>query len=723
MSIFLNFIRRSLNRTVLTVLAFSVALVMLVVIYMTTSNQTKTMISEMERSSENLANTIYGGIKYPMSVGDSESIEKELIEIQKQGNDTEVFICDLNKDIIYSTHTEKIKSNISNYITDKNIIRGLDNIVEMSNHPTLSFEEKEQTGQHLVHIHAIQNEKDCYHCHGSSRKVIGSMVIKVNTEQNYAAIASARNRTALVSIFGVFATIALIYTMLTKLVRHPIENLAEKAKRLAEGDLSVSVDVKTEDEVGILGATFNYMVRSIKDQMEYANSLKTAIIDPLFVVNTDMIVTYMNNTCEEITGYTKEEVEGKVTCSDLFNSDVCDIACPMKQGFEKGEGIKGSRVTITNRHGKVIPVMISTSPLRDATGKFIGGLEVFRDITPVLEAEKLKYVEETAALEEEQRKYLEQRVSSLSMVLSQASEGNLNVRAEILGKKDAMDMIARHINSMFDNLEKLYERISSFSKELEFKVEERTAMLNEKTHLLEQANKELEAFAYSVSHDLRAPLRGIAGFSKILLDEYSAELDDRCKHYLARIDNSTKRMSTLIEDILALSRAGRTELQLRIVKFNDIINYVIRDFSEEIESRGISIRIGEVPAIKCDSILMQTVFSNIISNAIKYTLEKESPEIEIGFDEEKKSIFVKDNGIGFDMQYHDKIFQVFQRLHLPEEYEGTGIGLAIVKRIIDRHHGKVWAESEQGKGTTFFVKLPKGGVDDKGTIKHSTRGG
>jgi PAS domain S-box-containing protein len=447
------------------------------------------------------------------------------------------------------------------------------------------------------------------------------------------------------------------------------------------------------------------MVKNIKDQIEYANSLRTAIIDPLFIINTDMIVTYLNEACEEITGYTKEEVEGKMTCRELFKGNLCDIACPMKLCFKEGEGVKGSRVTITNRNGKTIPIMISTSPLRDATGKIIGGLEIFQDITAVLNAEKLKYVEETAAREEKQRRYLEERVKSLSEVLSYASGGNLSVRANVMGKNDAMDKVVEHVNAMLDNLEKLYEEISSFSKELELKVEERTAILNEKTHLLEQANTELEAFAYSVSHDLRAPLRGIAGFSRILIDEYSTQLDDRCKHYLNRINNSTNRMSTLIDDILALSRAGRTELQLKSVKFNNIINDVIKDFREEIESGGISLKIGEIPAIRCDQTLMQTVFSNLISNAIKFTREKERPEIEIGYDQEKGTIFVKDNGIGLDMQYRDKIFQAFQKLHLPEEYEGTGIGLAIVKRIVNRHHGKVWVESEPGKGTTFYIKL------------------
>ena len=716
-----KFIRKRLSRTILLILTVSVTFVMLVIIYMTTSNQTKIMVAEMERSAEVLAHTIYASIKYPMSVGDSASIEKELIDMREERKGVDVLICDFNNRIIYATHEDKIKSNLANHIYSKNALQALNNMLKTGEHQPAFFEDKSPDGRYLVHVHPILNQKECYHCHGSFRKVLGSMVIRMNTEQTHAAIASARNRTMLMSIFGMCAIIALTYFMLNKLVRRPVESLAKRAKRLAEGDLSVSVDVKTEDEIGVLGTTFNYMVRSVKDQIEYATSLRTAIIDPLFIVNPEMIVTHLNEACEDITGYTKEEVEGKMTCSNLLNSDICDIACPIKQSFEKGEAVKGLRATITNRAGENIPITVSASFLRDSTGKLLGGLEIFQDITAVLDAERLKYIEKTAAREEKQRKYLEDRVKSISEVLSHVSDGNLDVRVEVLGKSDAMDKIAQHINNMLDNLEKLYERISSFSKELELKVEERTAMLNEKTNLLEQANKELEAFAYSVSHDLRAPLRGIAGFSKILLDEYSAQLDDRCKHYLDRINNSTNRMSSLIDDILTLSRAGRTELQLKPVEFSDIINNAIKDFREEIESRGVYLRIGEVPAIRCDPTLMQAVFSNLISNAIKFTHEKERPEIEIGFDEKKDAIFVKDNGIGFDMQYRDKIFQVFQKLHLPDEYEGTGIGLAIVKRIIDRHHGKVWAESEPGKGTTFFVKLPKGGVDDKETIKHSAR--
>lgn len=223
---------------------------------------------------------------------------------------------------------------------------------------------------------------------------------------------------------------------------------------------------------------------------------------------------------------------------------------------------------------------------------------------------------------------------------------------------------------------------------------------------LAEANGELESFAYSVSHDLRAPLRNIDGFAKILLDEYKDRLDRTGLHYLERVRKGTLRMARLIDDILTFSRAGRQELQVRQVDADFLVRDVLRDFAEDIKTRNITVRIDKLPAILCDSVMIRNVFANLISNAIKYTSNKEHPAIAIGFIEKKKAIFVEDNGVGFDMQYHDKIFQVFQRLQLPEAYEGTGIGLAIAKRIIERHNGSIWGESRPGRGAIFYVMLP-----------------
>lgn len=235
----------------------------------------------------------------------------------------------------------------------------------------------------------------------------------------------------------------------------------------------------------------------------------------------------------------------------------------------------------------------------------------------------------------------------------------------------------------------------------------------EKNHALEMSNleiekafMELESFAYSVSHDLRAPLRNIDGFSKILLDEYAEKLDDRARHYLTRVRNGTQKMSLLIDDMLTFSRIGRTELQFKRMNCDEIISPILEYYASEIEKRKVRVILQELPEINCDPALMQSLFANLISNAFKYSRDAEQPEIIIGYDKNKKAIFVRDNGVGFEMKYHDKVFQVFQRLHLPEEYEGTGIGLAIVKRIAERHHGRVWAESGLGKGATFYIDLP-----------------
>jgi signal transduction histidine kinase len=240
---------------------------------------------------------------------------------------------------------------------------------------------------------------------------------------------------------------------------------------------------------------------------------------------------------------------------------------------------------------------------------------------------------------------------------------------------------------------------------------EKNVIIRNANNELTAANKELEAFAYSVSHDLRAPLRNIDGFSKIVLEEYGDMLEGSGEHYLNRVRNGALKMSQLIDDMLSFSRAGRTELRLENVAMNRLINNTLRDFSEVIKERDIDVKVGEMPEVLCDQKMIQHVFANLVSNAIKYSSEVDRPSIEIGFDKGKEAFFVRDNGIGFEMQYHDKIFQVFQRLQLPEEYEGTGIGLAIVKRLVERHHGNIWAESEQGDGATFFVKLPLDGME------------
>jgi PAS domain S-box-containing protein len=234
--------------------------------------------------------------------------------------------------------------------------------------------------------------------------------------------------------------------------------------------------------------------------------------------------------------------------------------------------------------------------------------------------------------------------------------------------------------------------------------------LGKRTTELEAINKELEAFAYSISHDLRAPLRHIVGFTELLQKNASSLLDEKGRRYLMTILESAKRMGILIDDLLAFSRIGRAETRETMVSFEQLVKEVQSEVWHDTEGRNITWRVGPLPDLYGDRAMLKLALVNLISNAIKFTRHCPYPEIEIGCAEKPKEgvvLFVRDNGVGFDMKYVNKLFGVFQRLHRTEEFEGTGIGLATVQRIIRRHGGQVWAEALLDKGATFYFSLPK----------------
>jgi signal transduction histidine kinase/DNA-binding response OmpR family regulator len=259
----LRFIRKRLGRTILTVLAISVALVMASEIYFRISVGVKDRIEMMTEFGKELAASTYAGIKYPMSVGDSDAIKRQLLDIKEKMRDSSVFICDFNQEIIYATHEEKLHTPAGDSLVNKEAVKALARTLETGIDPRTAFEETVEGRRYLVTLHPILNQPDCYHCHGASRKVLGGMVIKMNTDLIYAEIASGRNRSIMITLLGIGAIIALTYAMLRRWVGRPIEELAEKAGRFAEGDMSVSVKITSEDEIGILGDTFNHMVSRI----------------------------------------------------------------------------------------------------------------------------------------------------------------------------------------------------------------------------------------------------------------------------------------------------------------------------------------------------------------------------------------------------------------------------------------------------------------------------
>jgi len=288
-------------------------------------------------------------------------------------------------------------------------------------------------------------------------------------------------------------------------------------------------------------------------------------------------------------------------------------------------------------------------------------------------------------------------VRQLAAGAEEIAGGNLEYRVGT-ASKDEIGGLSR----VFDRMAESLKATMVSRDELEQCVRDRTAQL-------EAANKELEAFAYSISHDLRAPLRAIDGFSRVILEDYTDKLDDEGKRYLNIIGSNTKKMGQLIDDILALSRLGRQEIKRSEIDMDKLAKTVFKELKPAAHERKVEFNINKLPPSHGDQAMIRQVLINLLSNSIKFTRPKETGVIEIdGRSEGDENIYtIRDNGVGFDMKYVGKLFGVFQRLHSTEEFEGTGVGLAIVQHIIHRHGGRVWAEGKVGEGATFYFTLPK----------------
>lgn len=355
------------------------------------------------------------------------------------------------------------------------------------------------------------------------------------------------------------------------------------------------------------------------------------------------VVTSWNAAAEREFGYAASEMIGH-SIARLIPPERQEEEVKILEQIVRGKSVRHFETMRLRKDGSTFNVSVTVSAIKDSSGKIIGASKVVRDITTRKKAE---------------------------------------------------------------------ETIHRLNAELEQRVTQRTAEL-------EAANKELESFSYSVSHDLRAPLRAVDGFSQAVLEDYGPQLPEDGRRCLQTIREGAQRMGRLIDDLLTLSRLGRLPLSKRAVETGDLVRAVLEDLSPQREGRQIEVSVAELPVCQGDAVLLKQVWINLLSNAFKYTRRREKAVIEVGCKREpiaaedhggpeKKTnenvYFVRDNGTGFDMRYADKLFGVFQRLHREEEYEGTGVGLAIVQRVVHRHGGRVWAEAAEDRGATFYFTL------------------
>lgn len=428
------------------------------------------------------------------------------------------------------------------------------------------------------------------------------------------------------------------------------------------------------------------------------------------------------------------------------------------QKIQSGKSVDHYETVRKRKDGKIINVSLTISPIKDSLGNIIGASKISRDITDRIKAEEvISESEETYRMlfesindavivtqlnDDKSYKYL--KVNDIACnwygytkeefltkvpndIISENSKKNIQDRVQTLLHNKYAIYETEHITKDGKTFPvEISTKITQFRNKTIFhsvirditerkKAAEEIRQLNigleekviNRTKEIQIANEELESFSYSVSHDLRAPLRAVCGYAKILEEDYNNVFDIEGKRILQEVQNNARRMGILIDDLLAFSRLGRKEVEKSTIDMNKLVELAIWEINQT-TIHNAEIKFRNLLPIIADQSLMKHVMINLISNAIKYSSKKEIPCIEIKSQQSNGELIysISDNGAGFDMQYAHKLFGVFQRLHSTEEFQGTGVGLAIVEKIINKHYGKVWAEGEIDKGATFYFTLP-----------------
>ena len=441
-------------------------------------------------------------------------------------------------------------------------------------------------------------------------------------------------------------------------IHHDTKALTASHARLLEQNEELTI---TEEELRQQVDEFLKTQDALLAEKVKLEAVMTSMDDGVAIMDRDLRVVYQNRAMRELFG----DQVGRPCFLGFLRRDAPCKDCPVLNSFTDGMTHK-SEVMYERPSGPLCFESMAT-PLNNAHGDIVGGLTVLRNMT-----ERRRAAEEVALLNQT----LEQRIAERTSQLESANQ-------------ELTNEVARRIQAQ--------EEISTLNRDL-----------LERTRLLETANRELESFSYSVSHDLRAPLRHINSFSSILMEEHQQHLPSEAQGYLQRISAASSQMGGLIEDLLELSRVTRAQMTSTTVNLSDLAMSVATMLKESDPERNATFVIQEEATVRGDLSLLRLVMQNLLDNAWKYTAREPAAVIEFGRTTVTgvEALFVRDNGVGFDMAHSGKLFGVFQRLHRSDEFEGTGIGLANVRRIIHRHGGRTWAEGSIGQGATFYFSLP-----------------
>jgi PAS domain S-box-containing protein len=562
----------------------------------------------------------------------------------------------------------------------------------------------------------------------------------------------SRSRARLVLLamlgFGLGGSL-LATTLFTSGIAGRVHRLAANADRLAVGE-SLDQLPPANDEIGQLAEhmmTASDLLRQRETALAHERDLLSALMDnipyPVFFKDRQSRFIRVNAATARLTGSNNpDDFVGK-TDFDFLPAETVQPFYNREQALmETGKAIVNRISTMTWADGHVRWGLDNKAPIFDREGTVIGLVGSSADITSMKLAEEA--TARLAAIVE----------SSNDAIIGTTLEGTItswNSGAERLYGYPAVEAIGHIFTELLppdaDADNKFARKFAKIATGLLTEPFESTQQTKsgrtvdvsltfspvydaEKTTIgvaviardisarkqaeadLLAANKELEAFTYSVSHDLRAPLRAMNGFSRILLEDYEADIPVDARHFLQLIQDNARQMGQLVDDLLAFSRLGRQALVKVPVALDQLAREVIADLRPDWEGRAVTLSVDTMPVVDVDPGLMRQVFANLIGNALKFTRKRDAAEIEVAVvpgpsDAEEITIQVRDNGVGFDMTYAHKLFGVFQRLHRAEDYDGTGVGLALVQRIIHRHGGEIWAEAEVNQGATFFFTLPR----------------